>query len=68
MAEKFYRNKEGKLVYSAIPSVGIQNNFPCAEMHGYQKNGFPSSTPNKIEDDNIWAAFFGKRHEVVACN
>ncbi|WP_459718199.1 hypothetical protein [Sideroxyarcus sp. TK5] len=54
MTEKFYRNKDGKLVFVATADVSsVQHQrriFP-------QERSFPVARPAKLGSDNIWTSF-----------
>jgi hypothetical protein len=57
--EKFYRTPDGKIVFNALASVGAEQSFSCAHLHGYRDNGFPAELPVQSAEENIWAAFSG---------
>lgn len=57
--EKFYRTRDGKIVFNALTSVGVEHSFPCAHLHGYIDNGFPINQPQQSEMPSIWSLFSG---------
>lgn len=65
--EKFYRAKDGKIVFNASSSIGAKLAFPCSHIHGYKDNGFPKTSPVNIDGENIWSAFAGMSQNNEAC-
>lgn len=59
MAEKFYHQPDGRLVFNAVPSVGIENSINVSHLHGFHAGEWPANRPQVLCDDNIWAAFVG---------
>lgn len=57
--EKLYRTQDGKLVFNAIQSVGVDRAYPCQHLHGYRDNGFPANAPIQHQNEDIWLAFSG---------
>lgn len=67
--EKFYRTPDGKLIFNAIPSSGIENTIDYSELtermaeHFYLGDGWPKGHPDPgvIREGVIWRAFRNER-------
>jgi hypothetical protein len=55
--ERFYRNPEGKIIFNAIRSVGVEGIYECKHLHGYTDSSFPDTQITKVISDSIWKAF-----------
>ena len=54
-AERFVKLKDGKVVYLALPSIGMTGSVSMSHMHGQRKNGPPTETPLSIRPVSYFA-------------
>ncbi len=58
-AERFCRSPEGKIVFFARKSVGVDASYPCQHFYGFTENSSPKQSPEDFSERDVWGAFAG---------
>jgi hypothetical protein len=57
--ERFCRSPEGKIVFFAQKSVGVDESYPCQHLYGFTESSSPQQSPEDTQDLDVWGAFSG---------
>lgn len=63
MHEGFYKAASGKIIFSAIQSVGVDHSVSFAPVHGWNNNGFPQGHPTDLGRETILDALGIPEHK-----